>query len=108
MKEFLKILNLKPSHFVDGWASFDALSYQELIPLIEISRNLLWSDFRIINILINFDELMCFGKVNMDGDIKIEGVCGFPSGDTCLKYLRDVSDSAKKKKITNSYVYVEW
>ena len=108
MKEFLKILNLKPSHFKDGWASFDALSYQELIPLIKISRNLLWSDFRIINILINFDELMCFGKVNMDGDIKIEGVCGFPSGDTCLKYLRDVSELAKKKKISNNYVYVEW
>ena len=52
--------------------------------------------------------MMCFGKVNMDGDIKIEGVCGFPSGDICLKYLRDVSDSAKKKKITDSYVYVEW
>jgi hypothetical protein len=108
MKEFLTILKLKPSHFIDGWASFDALSYQELIPLIKISRNLLWGDFRIINILINFSELMCFGKVNMDGDIKIEGVCGFPSGDTCLKYLRDVSDLAKKKKITDSYVYVEW
>jgi hypothetical protein len=108
MKEFLNILNLKSSHFVDGWAAFDALSYQELIPLIKISRNLLWSDFRIINILTNFEEMMCFGKVNMDGDIKIEGVCGFPSGDTCLKYLRDVSDSAKKKKITDSYVYVEW
>lgn len=108
MNEFLKTFNLKPSHFVDGWAAFDALSYQELIPLIKISRNLLWSDFRIINILTNFEEMMCFGKVNMDGDIKIEGVCGFPSGDTCLKYLRDVSDSAKKKKITDSYVYVEW
>jgi hypothetical protein len=108
MNKFLKTFNLKPSHFVDGWASFDALSYQELVPLIKISRNLLWSNFRIINILTNFEEMMCFGKVNMDGDIKIEGVCGFPSGDTCLKYLRDVSDSAKKKKITDSYVYVEW
>jgi hypothetical protein len=108
MKEFITTLNLKPSHFVDGWAYFDAVTYQQLIPLIKISRNLLWSDFRIINILTTFEELMCFGKVNMEGDIKIEGVCGFPSGETCLKYLRDVSESAKKKNITDNYIYVEW
>ena len=110
MKEFLEILNIKPTHFHDGWASFDAINYYQLSQAcvsgcrLKLAPNTLRSKI----ILHEHPELMCFGKVSNNGDIIIQGISGFPGDNTCVRYLKDISGSARKSKIDDNYVYVEW
>lgn len=114
MKDWMSILNVKPSHFVNGKAKFDGIGKSELMEALRAGCSM-----SIINgttmkswtILTLYDNLMCFGTVNMLGVVEVEGLCGFPlegDGDCCVRYLENVSDGASKKKITPSYIFIEW
>jgi kynureninase len=110
MKEILKFLKIKPSHFNDGWANFDEVDYYNLSTICGMGANLVVeiNTTRSVTILYEHSELMCFGKISEKGEIVIEGITGFPSDEICVKYLKDVSGLAKKRKIDEKYVYIEW
>lgn len=110
MIEILKLLKIKPSHFNAGWANFDELDYYKLSQACGSGANLMLEPNTSKSTVILFEhpELMCFGKISEKGDIVIEGISGFPSDDTCVKYLKDVAGLANKRKIDNNFVYIEW
>jgi len=109
-KDFLFPLGISPKHFYNGVANFDAVDYYHLSQACGsgCKLKLTPNTSRITNILFEFSELMCFGKVSIDGEITLIGITGFPGDDTCVRYLRDISASANKKKISNNYVFIEW
>jgi len=109
MKNF-DILNVKKSHFVDGWANFDAVDYYHLSESCGEGCNLQLepNTSKITVMLYEHPELMCFGKVSENGEIVLQGITGFPNDNVCVKYLRDISETAKKRKITSNYAYIEF
>lgn len=109
-KNIQKIFNIKPSHFKNGWAFFDAMSRKELALALEIGCKLVPNGHMLKTTILmrTYPEFMCFGKVNKEGEIMIEGITGYPSNDVCLRIIDSFYPDAKKKKIDPSYVYVEW
>lgn len=104
------IFDIKPSHFKDGWAVFDAMNRNQLAVALKHGCKLVPNGYIVKTavLLKAYPELMCFGRVSEEGQVIIEGITGFPSNDACLRVLEGFSHNVRKKKITPSYVYVEW
>jgi hypothetical protein len=109
MKEVFKILNIKETFFINGWSKFDALSLTEILSCIPKDCKFSGgATLKIITALLAYPDLMCFGQISENGEIMLEGITGFPSNDVCVKYLKDLAQSAKKYKIDDNYVFIEW
>jgi hypothetical protein len=104
------VLNLKPTHFKDGWASFDSIDIEQLKSLMMLNCELSSETpiLKTIFIMAEHPEIMCFGEVSEKGLIKILGLRGFPSDELCVRFIKDITEQVSKKKINNSYIYVEW
>jgi len=63
---------------------------------------------KITVVLYEHPELMCFGKASENGEIVLHGITGFPNDSICVKYLKDISETAKKRKISSNYAYIEF
>ena len=110
IKVIPKIFNIKPTHFKNGWAFFDALGRKELASALSNGCKLVSNGQMVKTCIIMkaYPELMCFGKVSEKGEISIEGITGFPAHDSCLKVIDSFYTDVKKKKISSAYVFVEW
>lgn len=113
-KEVHKILNLKPTHFNDGWASFDNINFTQLREVMNLGCMIptMGQDnipvLRTILIMSEYPDTQCFGQISQDGIIKLQGFRGFPNGDVCNRFIKDLTEIASKRKIVDSYFYVEW
>jgi hypothetical protein len=104
------ILNLKPTHFNNGWASFDNISFTQLRNIME-SGCIIGKDIpvlRTILIMTEYPDTQCFGEISRDGVIKLQGLRGFPTDDVCIRFITDLTETASRRKIEDSYFYVEW
>jgi hypothetical protein len=110
IKSVQHCFNIKKSHFKDGWANFDAMDYYKLSQACASGCRMTISPNtqKTVTILWEYPNMMCFGKVSEKGDIVLSGITGFPNDNVCVKYMKDVSDSAKRKKIEDNYVFIEW
>jgi len=110
LKNICHCFNLKETHFDGEWASFDAIDYYTLSQACGSGCKLIITNNtqKIITVLSEYWNLMCFGKVSKHGEIVLLGITGFPNNDVCVRYLKDISEGARKKKIENNYVFVEW
>jgi len=111
MKPFHKILKIKQTHFVDGWAKFDETTYYELSQACGMGCSIKTeqgSYLRAINILFEYPDLMCFGKASEEGVIVIEGITGFPSDDICVRFLNHAFEKATRKRIGRDYIFIEF
>ena len=112
MKALQQILNIKPSHFnKDGVASIDGVTRTQMLDLIKSGWELVYdgsNTFKIVTVLYHYPNLMCFGEVDTDKNIYLEGIHGFPMGDECIRYLTEISTGAYKSSIKPNYVYIEW
>lgn len=112
MKQLLKHFKIKPTHFIDGWAAFDGVSSDDIrnackdsgARIHDGSHNSIVS----MNIMDNFHDITCFGKVNNNGDILIQGISGLILNNDCESYLKNISNKATKHKITDGSVFMEW
>lgn len=104
---FLESLKIKPSFFQEGWANFDAVTYNDLLESLKSGASSDRISFREINILLEYPCLMCFGRVSITGEIIIEGISGFPNDLICVTLIRQLYQNSKKTNITDKYIYIE-
>ena len=109
-KEVHKILDLKPTHFIDGWASFDNIDIKQLKSVMELDCELspVTPIIKTIFIMAEHPEIMCFGEISDKGIIKILGLRGFPSDSVCARLVKDITENVTRRKIDDGYIYVEW
>jgi hypothetical protein len=109
--KFLKTLNLKKTHFVNGWANIDQVSHSQILELLSLGCYYNKFDGRVpvtLNILNNFKELMVFGKISDKGYMYFYGVTGFPFNSKCVEFCREISKRATISKIHHHSIYIEW
>jgi len=111
MKNILNVFNIKTGHFVDGWAKFDETTYNQLAQAISFGCSIKVESgpyLKTLEVLLQYPELMCFGKVSKDGVIVIEGITGFPNDDVCVRFLNNAFEKATRKRIGRDYIFIEF
>ena len=107
----LEHLNLKPSHFNHGIASFDQVSHTDIIRATcdgaDYDKTNI-NNVMIIDIISKYKELMAFGRIDLSGMMKFEGISGFPFDSKCVDHVDNlIPFDAKKRKINHCNIFVE-
>ena len=110
--KYLQHLNLKPSHFNNGVASFDQVSHTDIVKATldgaDFDRSNMINNM-VIDIINKYKELMAFGKIDESGLMKFEGFSGFPFDSKCVEYLdKIIGTGVKKRKINHCNIFVEF
>lgn len=108
---FLKILGLKKSYFVNGLANFDQISYSQISDSLSLGSYIDGSDINSqlsIDALQEYKELMVYGTISDNGLIVISGMTGFPFDSKCVEYCREISKNAEISKIQHHSIHIKW
>ena len=105
------ILNIKRSHYNEGYAFIDSINIAQLSHCLGSLGCSLSDDpttQKIHNFLLNHMEMNCFGKISDLGNIILEGFCGFPTSDECVQVAGEISKNARHQKISDGAIFVEY
>jgi hypothetical protein len=107
----LEHLNLKPSHFNNGVASFDQVSHTDIIKATSSGAEYDPTDINnliVIDVITNYKELMAFGIIDQLGIMYFQGFSGFPFDSKCVDHVDNlIPYDAKKRKINHCNIFVE-